>query len=121
MLADAAADTAFLVDDYFPVDEFDREGAEGAVIDAEGTVFAVGAEAGFGVPLGGAHVDVVEGGNLQGTAGAGGHAIESGADEAGGGVGVDVGGPSAPLAGGVDLDALGGTDANAGGAATAGF
>jgi hypothetical protein len=112
VLAEAAAGATLL---YLDAVFFDGEGgfAYGAEVDAAGAVFAVGAEAELLIPEGGAHVDAVAGGGEECAGGAGGHAGEVFAQNAGGDGGVDVGDAGAFAGGGVELDALDGTGADA--------
>src|SRR5688572_23673517 len=112
VLADPAAGAA-LLDFDFAVYQEQGFRADGALVHADGAVFAVGAEAEGFVPDGDAHVDVFDQRRLEGAAGAGVHAVEARAQDAGHFVGFDVGDAFALVAGVVDLDALGGADLDA--------
>src|SRR4051812_45409919 len=120
VLADAAAGAGVLVDDDAVVEQFDRGGADGAVIEAHAALFAVRrADARVLAPVGRAHVDVAQRGGEQRPAGAVLHTVEARAEHAGHRVYVDVRRPLALAAAVVQLDALGRADAHAGAAPAA--
>jgi hypothetical protein len=121
VLADAAAGAALGVDDDAGVEDFDSGGADGAGVYADAAVFAIFSDAALGVPEGGAHVDVDQRRGDESAAGAGGHAEQAVAEDAGHHVGFDVGGAVSFHSIAVDFDALGGADADAFAAAATRF
>jgi len=90
-LTHAAADAAQRLHGDLAEFQFDGRGTEGAFVDADRALLAVGSQAACRMPDGCAHVNVVDGGWLEGAAGTGRHALKAGADDARCRVGVDIG------------------------------
>ena len=119
MLTHPASDATFLVYKHAAILQFDRNRTDGTLVDADRAVLSFAADAGLIIHPGRAHVDLANWRRQQRAGWTNMHAFQTFANDARHRIGFDEWCAAAFRAGGIDFDALSGTDSDAVAAAAA--